>query len=89
MSTRHHVERGALFLAAVVLAVVCGALVLASASGGVPERWLVASLWATGLAALFCGFAASRVDPDTGDNPEYLASLGRGLRKEWQREKAR
>ena len=88
MSPRHRVERGALFCAAIALAVVCAALVLASASGGAPEGWLVASLWGTGLAALLCGFAACRVDRDAGDNPEYFASLGRGLRKEWQRDRA-
>lgn len=89
MSTRHRVERGALFCAAFTLAAVCGALVLASASGDAPEGWwLAASLWGTGLAALLCGFAACRVDRDAGDNPEYFASLGRGLRKEWQRDRA-
>lgn len=86
MSTRHRVERGALTLTAVTLALACASLVGASASGA-SESWLVAALWGTGLAALLCAFAACRVDRDAGDNPEYLVSLARGLRQEWHREK--
>jgi hypothetical protein len=87
MSIRHRVERRALTGTAIALAVVCGVLVGASASGAA-ETWLVAALWGTGLGALLCAFAACRVAPDAGDNPEYFASLGRGLRQEWHREKS-
>lgn len=87
MSRWHRVERGALTFTAIALAVVCGFLLVASASGA-SDTWLVASLWGTGLSALLCAFAACRVDPDAGDKPEYLASLGRGLRQEWHREKS-
>lgn len=87
MSSRHRVERGALTFTAVALALVCAALVAASA-GGASDSWLVAALWGTGLAALLCAFAACRVDRDAGDNPEYLASLARGLRQEWHRGKS-
>jgi hypothetical protein len=87
MSNRHRVERGALRFSAIALAAVCASLVVASA-GGASETWLVASLWGTGLASMLCAFAACRVDPDVGDNPEYFASLGRGLRQEWHRDKS-
>jgi anaerobic C4-dicarboxylate transporter len=85
MSSRHRVERGALTFSAIALAVVCAGFVVASA-GGASETWLLVSLWGTGLASLLCAFAACRVAPDAGDNPEYFASLGRGLRQEWRRE---
>ncbi len=87
MSTRHRIERRALTSIAVSLGVVCVFLVVASANGA-SDTLLVASLWGTGLAALLCAFAACRVDPDAADNPEYFASLGRGLRQEWHREKS-
>ena len=72
---------------AIALAGVCASLLVASASGA-SETWLVASLWGSGLASMLCAFAACRVDPDVGDNPEYFASLGRALRQEWRRDKS-
>jgi hypothetical protein len=66
--------------------VVFAVLVVATAQGRASgDVWVVAGMWGTGLAALLGGFAACRIDEDPTDDPKYLASLGQGLRSEWQR----
>jgi peptidoglycan/LPS O-acetylase OafA/YrhL len=87
MSTRHRLERGALASLATALLAGFACCLLLTTTSGDPAPWLVAALWGTGLSALLCAFAACRVDADPGEDPEYLASIARGLRQEWQREK--
>ncbi|CAA9318138.1 MAG: hypothetical protein AVDCRST_MAG29-259 [uncultured Nocardioidaceae bacterium] len=88
MSTRQRAERGALASLAAALSVGFACCLLLAITGREPDGWLGAGLWGTGLSALLCAFAACRVHSDPADNPEYLTSIARGLRREWQREKS-
>lgn len=87
VSTKQRLERTLLRFLAVACAglCACAAAALASDVTAVDPRVLLTAAWLSGLVGLICSVASCCVEGDSTDDPEYFASIVRGLRKEWQR----
>jgi len=91
MSNRQRIERNLLSAVALACGAICVAAAVVLGVGAVAgmQGALLVTIWVSGIIGLAMSVAACRVEDDSTEDPAYFASIVHGLRKEWQRGRAR